>query len=276
MQAQDNSIKKLDRAAEQAKKSSGEGKIATSSNDEIQTNVTSDKATIENNKKEIQGALSDIENYKSGKSQQRERDIIFSANATVSKTNESLRIIEKKTEILIDFLGNETYSRSEIGAVFKPGVFWLTPESTKEAQRLFSPVVNKLFTFADKYRGGFKKLRGEIIVTGYADATPVEPGTKLYTDLSQRLQKEDNITQPTSKDLNRKLSQLRANVIKDLLENVIVARKKADSNPMNVTVNAIGRGEQIPLEQQSATLSADDRRRRIVTFYWVVLPLQGT
>ncbi|WP_158552452.1 hypothetical protein [Spirosoma telluris] len=271
LQEQEISQKRLDQVAAQSSQAATEGKIAGTSNDEIQVYVATEKQTIESNKKELQQTIASLDDYTRGKTKVDERDILFKANGTVVKTRESVRIIEKKTEVIIDFLGNETFSRSEIGAIFQPGVFRLTPASMKEAQRLFSPVVEKLFTFADKYREGFKKLKGEIIVTGYSDATPVEPGSKLYDDLLLRVQKDDNIAQPTSSDLNRKLSELRAIAIKELLENVIRSKKQSQSNLLNITINTLGRGEEIPLDQRTS-MAKNDRRRRIVTFYWVVLP----
>ena len=182
-----------------------------------------------------------------------------------------MRILEKKTEVIVDFLGSETYSKSEIGALFRPGEYHLIPEQMKEGQRLFRPIVEKLFTFADKYKDSFKSLKGEIIVTGYSDATPVEPGSRLYRDLVQHLQQQDNVANPSSSNLNQKLSELRAGAVKNLLQTLISAKKQVNANLLDISVTVLGRGEAIP-RGMAESLAANDRRRRVVTFYWVVLP----
>ncbi len=184
----------------------------------------------------------------------------------------TLRILEKKTEVIVDFLNNETFSKSEIGALFSPGEYHLIPGQLKEGERLFTPIVQKLYTFANKYNNSFKSLKGEIIVTGYSDAMPVEPGSQLYADLAKRLQTDSNVGEPTTADLNQKLSEMRALAVKNLLEKIIGKRKgNATGGQLPISVTVLGRGEQIP-RGLPVTVAKNDQRRRVVTFYWVVLP----
>ncbi|GAB4015128.1 hypothetical protein GCM10028808_39640 [Spirosoma migulaei] len=271
MQSQESTLKLLDKLADQAQQSVVSKKIDQSTSEEIQTYIATERAAIEANKQQLQRVLDDTETYARGQSKKREKEVLMAANAAVMESAEKLRILEKKTEVIVDFLGNETFSKSEIGALFPPGGFQLIPAQVKEGQRLFRPIVEKLFTFADKYKAGFNKLKGEIIVTGYSDATPVEPGTQLYQVLAQHLQKDNQVSEPTSSDLNQKLSELRAKAVKGLLETIIQSRKQTGAIPLEITVTVLGRGEEIP-NGLTADLARDDRRRRVVTFYWVVLP----
>lgn len=271
LQSQESTIRLLDKLAVQARQSAADGKIAASASDEIQTYVAAERANVEASKQQLQTAIGEVGNYTSGQSRKREKEVLMAANRAVMQSSELIRILEKKTEVIVDFLGSETFSKSEIGALFPPGGFQLIPTQVKEGQRLFRPIVEKLFTFADKYRAGFSKLKGEIIVTGYSDATPVEPGTQLYQVLAQHLQKDDDLAEPTTGDLNRKLSELRAKAVKGLLEGIIRNRKQAETTPLAISVTVLGRGEEIP-RGLSESVSRDDRRRRVVTFYWVVLP----
>ncbi len=271
LQSQENTLKLLDKLAEQSGKATAEGKIAGSANDEIQSYVVAERATIEANRQQLRRALAGVDSYASGQSKQRESEVLTVANRAVMKSAETLRILDKKTEVIVDFLGNETFSRSEIKTLFESGEFTFNSEQVREGQRRFRPIVQKLFTFAEKYKDGFKKLKGEIIVTGYSDATPVEPGSRLYHELARRLAKEDDVPDPTSSDLNRKLSELRAGAVKGLLETLIRARKQAGAYPLDITISVLGLGEEIP-RGLPASLPVNDQRRRIVTFYWVVLP----
>ncbi|WP_020601596.1 hypothetical protein [Spirosoma spitsbergense] len=271
LQSQESANRALDKLSEQATKAEQEGKIATSANAEIQTYVSTERTQLATTAQKLQSQLEHVGAYSAGQIKATENEIIKNANEAVTQSAAVMRILEKKTEVIVDFLGSETYSKSEIGALFRPGEYHLIPEQVKEGQRLFRPIVEKLFTFADKYKESFKSLKGEIIVTGYSDATPVEPGSRLYRDLVQHLQQQDNVANPSSSDLNQKLSELRASAVKSLLESLIDTKKQANANLLDISVTVLGRGEAIP-RGMSDRLAANDRRRRVVTFYWVVLP----
>lgn len=261
-QSNEKAIKKLDEVAAQANKAEQEGKIVKSANEEIQTYVSTEKQKIEQQNKQIQGTLSDLE-----ASKEVDNEAVKRANRLALSSNSSVRIFEEKTKVIIDFLGNETYSKAEIGALFESGEYRLIPSQIKEGEKLFKPVVDKIFSFADKYRGKFNSLKGEIIITGYSDATPIEKNSKLYNDLAKDL----NVEEPSITQLNQKLSELRAVAVKELLESIIDQRKKAIGESLEIKMSVFGRGEEIP-NGLAANLAKNDFRRRVVTFYWVVLP----
>ena len=276
LRSQENTLNVLDKMSAQSAKAAADGKVVASADSTVQAYVASERAVIEGQRKQLDQAKADVDAYASGKGKKSGRAVVNSANIAVMRSTATLRIVDKKTEVIVDFLGNETFSKSEIKTLFQPGDYALTTSETKEGVLRFRPIVEKMFTFADKYRnsqyqGGIKRLRGEIVITGYSDATPIEPGSNLYQSLVQRVMREDKLTAPTSSNLNRKLSELRAGTIKGLLETIIRTREKGRTDPMPVKIMVSGRGEELPAGL-SVNMALNDPNRRVVTFYWVVLP----
>jgi len=271
LKSQESATSMLDKMSQQSKAAADTGQIDVSTNEDIQNYVNAERDKVEETKKKLQSAQKDIDDYTSKKSTKKQIEVLNEANSVVQEASELLRILEKKTEVIVDFLGSETFSKSEIGALFRPGEYQLIKGQIKEGQRLFSPIVEKLFSFADKYKGSFSSLKGEIIVTGYSDGTAVEKGSGLYRDLARRLAENDGVSEPAPEDLNQKLSELRAGAVKGLLENIITQKNKDNPDLIEISVSILGRGEEIP-KGLPADISKNDQRRRVVTFYWVVLP----
>lgn len=270
LESQQSAAKMLDKISQQAESSLAKGRIDSSTYSGISTYLATERIVVEDSKKELQIAQAGMNSYKTKRSAKKQGELLQAANKAVAHSSERIRILEKKSEVIVDFLGSETFSKSEIGALFRSGEYQLIKEQVKEGTRLFKPIVEKLFVFSDKYKDSFSSLKGEIIVTGYSDASAVEKGSALYADLSKRLIQDNSIDEPTSQDLNQKLSELRAGAVRDLLEKIIAERNPDDSGALEIKVRILGRGEQMPPFLEKAT--KNDHRRRVVTFYWVVLP----
>ncbi|TDE15203.1 hypothetical protein [Dyadobacter psychrotolerans] len=271
-ESQERSLKTLAALSSQADKAASEGSIAESANTEIQEFVKSENEKIQQQKQALQEAEKEADDFKAKRSKKSQKQVVDQLSLAVANATNDVRILDKKTEVVVDFLGNVTFSKSEIGALFSPGEYNLIPEQIKEGEKLFKPIVEKLYTFAGKYKGSFKNLKGEIIVTGYSDATSIDKGSKLYKDLARRIQSEDGVSsEPGSARLNQKLSELRATAVKQLLAKIITKRNENTADQLEITIKVLGRGEQIP-RGLPANVSKSDHRRRVVTFYWVVLP----
>lgn len=271
-ESQETSMKTLELISAQADKAAKEGTIAESANLEIQQFVALENERIKTQKQSLDEAQKEAEDFKARRSKKSQKEVVSQMNTAVISATGDMRILDKKTEVVVDFLGNFTFSKSEIGALFRPGEYNLIPEQIVEGEKLFRPIVEKLYSFADKHKESYKKLKGEIIVTGYSDATQVEKGSRLYKDLVKRYQK-DNETEdePTGPELNKKLSELRAQAVKQLLSKIINKKNEQSAEQLDITLNVMGRGEELP-RGLPATVAKNDSRRRVVTFYWVVLP----
>lgn len=270
VESQERSIKMLELMADQARQAESEGKIAESANTEIQEFVVEEKKVVEQQQEKLEEVKKEVEEFKEGKSDKSANEVLKDVNKTVVESTEIIRILDKKTEVIVDFLGSETFSKSEIGALFSSGEYRLIPEQITKGEQLFMPIIEKLYGFASKHKDAYKSLHGEIIVTGYSDASPVEKGSKLYKALKKKLLEDDQVEELSDTDLNLKLSELRAKAVKSLLEKLI-ERQSRTGETLQIDVKVLGRGEEIPKGLPENILK-NDHRRRVVTFYWVVLP----
>lgn len=261
IESNDRSLKMLQMMSDQSQKAFEDGRIAESANKEIQDYVLAEKKNIESQNQVLEASLNELTTKVPSK------ESIEKANRAVSESSNKMRILEEKTKVIVDFLGNETFSKSEIGALFKSGEYRLLADQLQEGERIFKPIVEKLYTFASQYKGSFSSLQGEIIVTGYSDATPIDKNSRLFKDLANKI----GVNDPTSSLLNQKLSELRASAVKELLQKIINDKKQTNNENLDITVTVLGRGEEIPRGLPN-TISKNDFRRRVVTFYWVVLP----
>lgn len=270
VESQERSIKMLELMADQARQAESEGKIAESANKEIQEFVVEEKTVVEQQQVKLEEVKKEVEEFKEGNSDTSAKEVLADVNKTVIESTEIIRILDKKTEVIVDFLGSETFSKSEIGALFSSGEYRLILEQITKGEQLFSPIIEKLYGFASKHKDAYKSLHGEIIVTGYSDGNPVEQSSKLYKDLKKKLSEDDQVADPSVSDMNLKLSELRAKAVKRLLEKLI-ERKSRSGETLQIDVKVLGRGEEIPKGLPENILK-NDHRRRVVTFYWVVLP----
>ena len=270
VESQERSIKMLELMADQARQAETDGKIAESANQEIQAFVVEEKKVVEQQQEKLEEAKKEVEEFKEGKSDKSAKEVLADVSKTVIESTEIIRILDKKTEVIVDFLGSETFSKSEIGALFSSGEYRLIPAQITKGEQLFMPIIEKMYSFAKKHTDAYKSLHGEVIVTGYSDANAVEKGSKLYKDLKKRLLADDQVEESSDADLNLKLSELRAKAVKSLLEKLIEKQSRSGET-LAIEVKVLGRGEEIPKGLPENILK-NDHRRRVVTFYWVVLP----
>lgn len=169
--------------------------------------------------------------------------------------------------MLNDVVNISNYNLFNLAAFFDPGVYRIPGNSYGKVETLFGPVIDTLANFSNKYKD--VSHTASIVLQGFADATMVADSTELHATLSQMLRLET----PTRQELNRQLSQLRANELLRQLKFLIMQKAPnfANFNKLRITYLAIGQGEEYPLPYIT-DYRDDDERRRIVLCYWSVLP----
>ncbi|MCH5715309.1 hypothetical protein [Niabella hibiscisoli] len=113
------------------------------------------------------------------------------------------------------------------------------------------------------------KRTAHLVIVGYADATPITPGTKLYNELKSYMRKDN----PESEQMNQALSDLRAN---ELLRNLKIIMKTSASrfsnyNQLKIGYSSYGRGRPyhlITLQIIRKMMNAEEWSY----FYWAILP----
>jgi hypothetical protein len=155
----------------------------------------------------------------------------------------------------------------EMAAFFGPGGYIIPEDKYSLAKEYFSPVIDSLMKFSNKYSGISRTA--SIVLNGYADATGIGEVSNLYNLLLSRLNK----TTATKEELNAALSDLRAENLRVFLNRLITERKNDFINLSAVTFENIrrGMGEKLP-DPKITDYTIDDPRRRIVLCYWSVLP----
>jgi outer membrane protein OmpA-like peptidoglycan-associated protein len=174
---------------------------------------------------------------------------------------------EQVYQMLTDAINITSYNLFSLAAFFDPGVYRVAPENMDKVQKLFSPVIDSIAGFSNKYKNIPHKAI--IVLLGYADELGIPETTSLYKDLVGMIKNPA----PTQAELNKQLSEFRA---KELLRNLKFqmtqnAGRFNNYNNLKIGYVANGRGEEYPFAHIT-DYRPDDDRRRIVLCYWLILP----
>jgi flagellar motor protein MotB len=152
------------------------------------------------------------------------------------------------------------------------GGYKMSEKNIPKMQQFFEPILDSIVVSANKYVN--KKLRIKIVVYGYADADPINPKSKLYNEIGQSLYHEtvDSSLLNNSARLNQELSRLRAEEVGSLVNTMIFEKLDYITGVKSVFVDLRkeGKGEEFP--ENKVKYNDIDARRRIVKFYWKILP----
>jgi outer membrane protein OmpA-like peptidoglycan-associated protein len=202
----------------------------------------------------------------------------FKNNFTLIKTKILLidSVVNKKAagreyvmNMILEGVSTPKPSLFNLAAFFGPGGYKIPEDKKKLAIQYFSPIIDSLTKFSNKYETVYRNAR--IIVNGYSDATNISNGSALYKMLAGYLNK----TNPTKAELNAALSALRAEEI----ANFLLKRLKETAytfksvNKITFENTLAGYGEKLP-DASIHNYKTNDDRRRIVIAFWSVLPIE--
>jgi len=138
----------------------------------------------------------------------------------------------------------------------------------QEARASIEPIAQRIIKFiGDHPRQHFVAV---IVCSGFSDETPVGKESALYNSIVAKLASNN----PTRQQMNTKISELRAKSIATLLVDVIKTNEGMIPNPnlINYDIRWLGRGEALPYPNKIKDYQASDKRRRLVSLIWNVLP----
>lgn len=169
--------------------------------------------------------------------------------------------------MLEDGLNTSTYTLFDLAAFFGPGKYAIPEGQEEVAASSFSPLVDSVIKFSDKYKN-FSQT-ATLVILGFADGTGFDPQSPLYAELAGLIGR----TEVSKQELNQKLSELRAETLIKQLRNQFIRKMGGVEETDKVHIEYIGRGkgEQYPFRSITDYKEEDDRRR-IVLCYWAVLP----
>jgi hypothetical protein len=184
-----------------------------------------------------------------------------------SVVNKSASTREYAFSMIMESINNSTPNLFSLAAFFGPGGYIIPEEKYELAYSYFSPIIDSLIKFSNKYEM-ITRTSG-IIVNGYADASRINPGSKLYKTLAEYLHK----AKPRREELNAALSALRAEEISRVLLTVVKQKAPEFKSYVKITFETIeaGYGEKLP-DPKINNYKVNDDRRRIVIVYWNVMP----
>jgi hypothetical protein len=159
------------------------------------------------------------------------------------------------------------FKQFDLAAFFGPGKYLIPEDKVDIAALSFSPVVDSLMLFSNKYNQ--YPRTATLIILGFADGTGINPGGELYYTLLDELRKP----QAEKEELNQKISELRAKELIKQMTGLYLKKAKGFTEVEKLKIEYIGqgKGEAYPVSGIK-DYAVDDERRRIVLCYWVVLP----
>jgi hypothetical protein len=208
--------------------------------------------------------------------QQLESPASFSKDFTIIKTKIILidSVVNKNAgarEYILNMIHESLLKSSpnifNLAAFFGPGGYIIPADKYAIARQYFSPVLDSLIKFSNAYAS--LPRTATIIVNGYADASQISKGSKLYEVISKYLNK----TSPSKAELNTGLSALRSEEISMLLTKMVKERATEFLTVDKVVFlfSENGEGEKVP-NPKITDYKKNDERRRVVIIFWNALP----
>ncbi len=186
-----------------------------------------------------------------------------------SVVNKKAAYKEYVLNMILESISKSKPTRFNMAAFFGAGGYKIPEEKKVFARKYFSPVLDSLIYFSNKYNAVFRNAK--VIVNGYSDASQVSKTSKLYKTLCDSLQNEN----PSTQELNAALSALRAEEISTFLLQTLKESSNRFLSVEKITFLAeeAGYGEQLP-DPSIKNYKRNDDRRRIVVVFWNVMPAE--
>jgi len=212
----------------------------------IDSKINTSRWSYVNNKTQIDESFGLIDRYKS-KSNYRLRRFTM--------INESLDVIVNQQHMF------------DLAAFFGPGKYDIPEDKKDIAEKSFSPLIDSLVKFYNKYADVDK--RATLVILGYADGSGFSSESEIYKTIIEKL----NDSTATKESMNQKLSEWRAINIGNLMEYSIEKKIPNYKNIKAIDFLFVekGKGEEYP-SKLTTDYKTDDERRRVVLLFWNILP----
>ncbi len=212
----------------------------------IDEKINTSRRAYKTNKVSIDSSFALIDRYKSRSNYRLRRFTMI---------NESLDIIINQQHMF------------DLAAFFGPGKYEIPDDRKSVAEISFSPLIDSLVAFYNRYADVEKKAT--LVILGYADGAGFNMESEIYPVLIDML--KDSTA--SKEKLNQKLSELRAINIGNLME--VSLEKKIPNYKEIKSIDFFfiesGKGEDYP-SKKVTDYKTDDERRRVVLLFWNILP----
>jgi flagellar motor protein MotB len=184
------------------------------------------------------------------------------------RTNVIIQSALTDLKSLNDLYDISTFTQFETATFFPTGHYIIPQDKMDDAKKSIEPIVKRIIKFFGEHPR--QRFVAVVVCNGFSDETPVAKESELYPNLLLKMNKAN----PTRQEMNKKLSELRAKTIATLLVDLIKVNEGLIPNAklINYDIKWLGRGEDLPYPDKIADYKADDKRRRMVSLIWNVLP----
>ncbi len=209
----------------------------------------------------VENLLADVKEFR-----RKYKSVVLPALDSIKNSTAAFKQRVVLYEMIVDGLNIADYKLFDLAAFFGPGKFSVPDDKRELASTSFSPIVDSIIRFSNKYKN--INRTGSLIILGFADGTGFSAGP-LFELLAGKIGKSE----PSKEELNQKLSELRAEELIKLLSDQFQKKQKEIQNfdILKVSYLQKGKGENLPLPTIT-NYQVNDERRRIVLCYWAVLP----
>lgn len=185
----------------------------------------------------------------------------------LSFSQENLKKITYKVNFINDLINRNTVVRLDQDVIFEPGQYIATSKVSSAIGSFFEPAAKEIDYFVKKY----PEFPLSLVITakGYADGTTIAEGSKLASELKERLRLTGKV--PDQKELNKELSRARAEEVISLFKKFTTGRSSTGGNIRNILYHYEGKGGAFP-DKNITDYKTSDARRRIVLLFWSVFP----
>jgi len=184
------------------------------------------------------------------------------------KTNVIIQSALTDLRSLNDLYDISTFTQFETATFFPTGDYTIPADKMEAAKKSIEPIVKRIIKFFGEHPK--QRFVAVVVCYGFSDETPVSKESPLYPKLISKM----NTTDPTRQELNAKLSELRAKTIATLLVDLIKVNEGLVPDPklINYDIKWLGKGEELPYPDKIKDYKPQDKRRRMVSLIWNVLP----
>lgn len=212
--------------------------------------------------------LNNLENEKNDIMELKSKSMF--ARTFQAKANVKIKTSFANLELLQRVYNISEFKKFSSKKLFNTGEYVIPSQFVENILIDLDPLLDKIVaTFKNETHRTIKVV---IMVEGFSDEQTIAQNSQLYKDI---LREFPGLVNPTQDELNKKLSELRAKSLGDLIDKTVKQRNDniKDIMDLRFQIYVYGRGTALPFKD-NGNVQRDDPNRRVVKVLWDVNPFE--